>query len=225
MSTINELPSGERLNNVKETLFGARDLIVRADSIVDGDHYAIVGGSVLTAAFALVWYTDPNFLTFISLIGFVLTILDYAGPKVLAYMFNTNDWDEAKEKKYHSACEGIAMVANKLENAWVSYNGYRNQKPGLQFTINVFALLLLAWIGNRINNFFLAYLFTISLVLLPKLLRQGALQKGMSTLKPLFEKFAVIISAQIETLTKKIMDFAKEKLPFAKEQYTMLKTE
>ena len=218
MSTITELPAEERLNNVKENLLRVRELVVRADSIVDGDQYAIVGGSILTAAFAFVWYWDPSFLTFIAFLGFVATIADYCGPKLLGYMFNTNDWNEDKEKKYHGACENVVRIFNNLENVVVSYKDYRSQKPLLNFGLTVVILVALAWIGNRINNFFLAYLLTITTLLLPKLLRQGVLQNGMSMLKPLLDQAYVTISVQMEKLTTK---YTKK----FKEQYTMLKTE
>merc|ERR1719158_1426605 len=38
--------------------------------------------------FGTVWYWDPSFLTFISFLGFVLTIGDYVVPNLLAYIIS-----------------------------------------------------------------------------------------------------------------------------------------
>ena len=38
------------------------------------------------------------------------------------------------------------------------------------------SLVTLAYLGNRINNFFLAYLLTLALMMLPGLQRKGLLQ-------------------------------------------------
>ena len=51
MSTVTDLSSEDRLNNVKENLAGVREVIVKADTIVDGEYYALVGGSILTFLF------------------------------------------------------------------------------------------------------------------------------------------------------------------------------
>merc|ERR1712020_44760 len=83
MSTISELPSEDRLNNVRSAFSGVREIIAKADSIVDADQYAYVGGGILTLMFGTVWYWDPSFLTFISFLGFVLTIGDYVVPRLL----------------------------------------------------------------------------------------------------------------------------------------------
>ena len=84
--------------------------------------------------------------------------------------------------------------------------------------ITVLSLVLLAWIGNRINNFFLAYLITIGMVLLPKIQRQGLLQQSMAMVKPQLERGMSVVSAQIESLASKVQDTYKEK-------YAMIKTE
>lgn len=211
MSTINELPSEERLNSVKENLMGVRELIVRADSIVDTEQYALVGGSFLTLAFGLVWYWDPSFLTFIAFIGFVTTIADYVGPKLLPYILNANDWNEDKEKKYDTVCQNMVRIINNVEKGISCYKEWRIQKPLLTKVITLASLVLLAWIGNRINNFFLAYLITIGMVLLPKITRQGLLQKSMEMLKPQLERGMSIVSSQIESLVSKVQDTVKEK--------------
>ena len=47
------------------------------------DWYPAVSGGVVTAGFLWVWYWDPTLLTFIALMGLVLTLVDYVGPKII----------------------------------------------------------------------------------------------------------------------------------------------
>ena len=211
MSTVNELPSEERLNSVKENLKGLRELIVRAESFVDAEQYALVGGSVLTLAFALVWYWDPSFLTFIAFIGFVTVNADYWGPKILPYILETNDWNEAKQKQYDTVCNNIVRIINRAEHAISWYKESRIQKPFVTNLITVISLMVLAWIGNRINNFFLTYFLTIAMVLLPKIQRQGLMQQSIEKIKPQLEKGLAVISAHVEVLANKVQDTVKEK--------------
>ena len=217
MSTINELPSEDRLSNVKSAFTGAREIIVKADSIVDADQYAYVGGSVLTLVFGIVWCWDPSFLTFISFVGFVLTLGDYFGPKLLPYVMS-NDWNEVKEKRYDAFCRNFVRILTNAETAYTRYMEWRSQKPLLNFVVTVASLVVLAWIGNRINNFVLAYLISVAVVLFPKIHRQGLLQQGAGMLKPHLDKGMEIISTQFEVLANKIQHTVKEK-------YTMIKTE
>jgi len=217
MSTINELPSEDRLSNVKSAFTGAREIIVKAESIVDADQYAWAGGSILTLMFGIVWCWDPSFLTFISFIGCVLTLADYFGPKLLPYVMS-NEWNEEKEKRYDAFCRNVVRILTRGETAYTRYMDWRGTKPLLNFVATVVSLLILAWIGNRINNFFLAYLISIAAVLFPKIHRQGLLQHGARMLKPHFDKGMEIISTQFEVLANKVQHTVKEK-------YTMIKTE
>jgi len=217
MSTINELPSEDRLSNVKSSFTGAREIIVRAESIVDADQYAWVGGSILTLMFGFVWCWDPSFLTFISFIGCVLTLGDYFGPKLLPYVMS-NEWNEEKEKRYDAFCRNVVRILTRGEAAYTRYMDWRSTKPLLNFVATAACLTALAWIGNRINNFLLAYLISIAVVLFPKIHRQGLLQHGAGILKPHFDKGMEIISTQFEVLSNKVQHTVKEK-------YTMIKTE
>ena len=217
MSTINELPSEDRLNSVRTAFAGAREIIARADSIVDADQYAYVGGGILTLLFGTVWCWDPSFLTFVSFIGFILTIGDYFGPKLLPYILS-NDWNEEKEKRYDAFCRNVVRILGNVERAYTWYMEWRSQKPFANFALTVTSLVVLAWIGNRINNFLLAYLISIAVVLFPKIHRQGLLQQGFSMLKPQLDQTVQMISAQFEILANKVQHTVKEK-------YTMIKTE
>ena len=225
MSTVTDLSSEDRLNNVKENLAGVREVIVKADTIVDGEYYALVGGSILTFLFGFVWLWDPSFLTFIAFIGFVANLVDYFGPKLLPYILDTNIWTEEKERKYHDACQTLVRFWNKVQNRLSVYMEWKNQKPLLNCVSTVVALMGLAWIGNRINNFLLAYLLTMGTFIFPKLQRQGFFQNEY--FKSLIEKAQIEKkTAQLmETMSMKLGSLAKQGETWYKEKYTTIKTE
>ena len=207
MSQITELKSEDRLNKVKGGLEGFRELIVRADSILETDHYTTVAATGLTLAFSFIWMWDPSLLTLLAFIGTLATLIDYAGPKILNWVFNPNDWNETKATKFNNACEEFVRLIDMGENAFVSYKELRTKKPFLHFVFTVAFLLTVAWVGNRINNLLLVYLLAIAAIMLPGLHRRGMLQKAW-----------VIIEFQVEHLSKRISEFAKEK-------YGLIKTE
>lgn len=47
------------------------------------DWYPAVSGGMVTAGFLWVWYWDPTLLTFIALMGLLVTLVDYVGPKII----------------------------------------------------------------------------------------------------------------------------------------------
>jgi len=53
----------------------------------------------------------------------------------------------------------------------------RTRKPIIHFVATVFTLFTLAWLGNTINNFFLAYLMNVTILMLPGLHRKGVLKQ------------------------------------------------
>merc|ERR1712156_636394 len=94
----------DRLTNVRSAFLGVREIIAKAGSILQDERYrelrrntyvrrsTYVGGGIVTSVFGVVWYSDPTFLTLISIIGFLLTIIDCFGPKLLPYILS-NNWN------------------------------------------------------------------------------------------------------------------------------------
>merc|ERR1712156_391512 len=217
MSTINEFQIDNRFNNVRHAFIGAREIIAKADSILDADQYAFVAGGTVTLIFGTVWYWDPSFLTFICFLGSVIVIGDYVVSRLLPYILS-NEWNYEKQKRYYKFCINFLRILGNSERAYTWYMDWRNKRKALSFGVTCTGLIVLAWIGNRINNFLLAYLISVAVVLFPKIHRQGLLQKGFNMLKPQLESIGQKISAQFEVLANKVQHTVKEK-------YTMIKTE
>ena len=85
MSTMNDIKSEGRLGSVKNGLEGWREVVIRADSVLawEQDWYPAVTGGALTSAFLFVWYWDPTLLTFFAFMGLLVTLADYAGPRII----------------------------------------------------------------------------------------------------------------------------------------------
>ena len=64
-------------------------------------------------------------------------------------------------------CEDILSAKDKIEAAWTLCREARTRKPIIHFAATVFTLFTLAWLGNTINNFFLAYLMNVTVLMLP----------------------------------------------------------
>ena len=86
MSMMNEVTMDQgRLNDMKSSLEGWREIVVKAGDVLhwEADWYPAVTGGVLTAAFMFIWYWDPTLLTFFAFMGLIVTLADYAGPKII----------------------------------------------------------------------------------------------------------------------------------------------
>ena len=56
----------------------------------------------------------------------------------------------------------------------------KEKKPVLHFFGTLLALFSVAWVGNRMNNFFLLYTLCLFVAMLPGLHRKGLLEKYFS---------------------------------------------
>ena len=134
----------------------------------------------VTGTFLLVWILNASVLTTLSVIGFILTITDYLAPLLCSNFIDSSKWGDNEEKIYESVCEDIATDIFLVMTVWNQWREMKETKPKLYSFILLTSLLMLAYIGNTINNLFLLYLLTMSLVLLPGLKHHGILQQIIS---------------------------------------------
>lgn len=183
MSTLNEL-SGNRVSRVKHGLERWREVVVKADDLLawDKDWYAAVVAGIVTAKFIFVWYWDPTLITLLAFSGLFLTLADYLGPRIINQVCGQDSWTGAKEKRYDQVCEDIVALLENVEVAFQYCREARGRKPIVHFLATIGALFTLAWVGNHVNNFFLAYLVSLGLSMLPGLHRKGLLKKHCAQL-------------------------------------------
>ena len=86
---MNDISSEGQLRSVKNNLEEWREVVIKADALLgwEVDWYPAVTGGVLTAAFLFIWYWDPTLLTFFAFMGLVVTLTDYAGPKIVNQVY------------------------------------------------------------------------------------------------------------------------------------------
>jgi len=112
--------------------------------------------------------------------GLIVTLTDYLGPKIINQICGPDSWNNAKEKQFDKVCDEIVAT---MDNICASVNICREaraKKPFIHFIATVGSLMTLAWFGNRINNFLLAYLLTLAVAMTPGLMRRGIIQTQFS---------------------------------------------
>jgi hypothetical protein len=92
-------------------------------------------------------------------------------------IFKPESWTGAKEKQFNDICSEIVFGIRSMEEGFHFCREAKEKKPVLHFLGTVFALFFVAWVGNRVNNFFLLYLITLGLLMLPGMHRKGLLKK------------------------------------------------
>lgn len=112
----------------------------------------------MTLFYLALWYIDPTFLTFVAVNGFLITLADYVGPRVIPQVFGVNSWNGAKEKQFDSVCKKISMALDTTCSAADTVRYFRKSRPLANFIATLSGLIILAWIGNKINNLFLVSL-------------------------------------------------------------------
>lgn len=189
MSTTFEVQDiNDRRARLKSNLGEWKEVVIRADGFLgwEQDWYPAVTGGILTASFLFIWYWDPTLLTFIAFMGLMVTLADFLGPKIINKVYGADSWNGVKEKKYDEVVEEIMKAMDNVEAAFRYCREARGRKPVVHFVATVTSLVVMAWLGNRINNFFLAYLLTLSIAMLPGLHRRGILHKHFALLTAKF---------------------------------------
>ena len=92
-------------------------------------------------------------------------------------MFKADNWTGEKEQKFDDVCAQIVSALAALDSFRKFVGEAKTKKPILHFVATVGTLFFLAWLGNTVNNFFLLYLVTMAVAMLPGLHRRGLLKK------------------------------------------------
>nr|CAH7737463.1 unnamed protein product [Callosobruchus chinensis] len=181
-----------------------REILVLTNSVLLWEKQwhptALIGGT--TALFMLIWLAEPNILTVISLLGLLITVTDYILPAVVTAIFRAESWTTEKQRNYEEICTNIILYKTKFELLATSYYRMRVTNPKLYFSITIFSLSLLTWVGGTIDNLFLTYLLVLTILLLPGMMTNGMLNRSSDTLSKIFND--LIENAKSRVGTKKI---------------------
>jgi t-SNARE complex subunit (syntaxin) len=84
--------------------------------------------------------------------GLLVTLTDYAGPKIVNQICGPESWNGTKEKQFEKVCDEIVSTMDNVHAAVNACRDARSKKPFIHFIVTVMTLISLAWIGNRISK-------------------------------------------------------------------------
>ena len=125
----------------------------------------------LTSLYLMVYSADLTTLTLLSVLGLLITLLDYLTPLVAAKVFPADSWSREKEKKLDSLCRAVVNTGVFLRSCWSTYSQAKAGKPTLHFGATVTLLLTSAYLGSLVSGIILSYLVLMVLLMLPGLYR------------------------------------------------------
>ena len=99
---------------------------------------------------------------------------------IFPQVFKPEGWTGEKEKKFESVCSDIVSLLSTAEQGFTCVVAAKEKKPVMHFICTVISLLCLIYVGNTVNNFFLLYLVTLFVAMLPGLQKRGLLKKYFS---------------------------------------------
>jgi len=169
---------------VKSCLESWREVVIIIDSVLawDKDWYPAVTAGSLTVTYLILFWLSPSILTLLSIIGLVLTLLDYLGPLLMDKIFSSAQWTGEKEKKLDAVCKSVVNITLLISSCCTSFCSLKTSSPMTHFGVTSTSLLLLAYIGSMVSGMFLSYILTLLFLMLPGLYRRGLLARYCSSL-------------------------------------------
>jgi len=174
--------NGDKACSIKRKIEPWKEVVIVTDSVLswEKEWYPAVTSGSLSLLFLLVWYQDPSMLTLLSILGLVVTLLDYVVPKLQAKLFPESCWSAEQEKKLDRICKDLMFVETGIRRVYYSVFEYKQSSPKLYLTIVVVSLFLMAHLGAIFSGFFLAYITLLTICMTPGLHRRGLLEKYCS---------------------------------------------
>lgn len=166
-------------------------------SVWSQPHHAPALAASVSALFFLIWLLDTSILTTVSVIGIVVTLADYVVPLISSNLFDASKFGEADEAVYDAVCSEIALTCFTMQSLWRQWTDLKETKPKLYSFFLLTSLMMMAYIGNSVNNLFLLFVIVLFLVMLPGLRAHGIIQQ--------------LVRKTVDTITHLIGDRLKKK--------------
>lgn len=135
-------------------------------------HPGLIVG-IVTVIFCTIWILEPTLLTMISMCLLVLALVDYLVPILTSVLCNAQSWTGQKEKKLIEICQNLSVTIVQIQNTWASMAKIRHDRPNVYYSVTIICLVLLAWIGDTVNNLLLLYVIVNAIFLTPGLRHKG----------------------------------------------------
>ncbi|XP_054271363.1 ADP-ribosylation factor-like protein 6-interacting protein 1 [Macrosteles quadrilineatus] len=169
----------DHVKRLKRELEGWREIVLQMNSVLlwEKNWYPGVLAGASTILFMLLWLAEPSLLSAVSCAGLLITLLDYLVPTLSATMYNPALWTGAQEKQFENICRTLVQTYATATHQLVAFKDLKLTSPKLYYSVTIFSLTLLAYIGNKVNNLLLTYLIVTAVLLLPGLSHHGLLHK------------------------------------------------
>lgn len=163
-----------------------RPLVLKLHSILtwEQDSYPILVVAFVTLSFLIIYLLNSSVLTTLSYLGIAGALVDLAMPTIAKYLCASSPSGQSKlnekdSQKFDKICLDLAKVYALFRSTCNTCCSLKSSKPKVYYPALLGALIVLAYIGNKINNLFLTYIVTLFLVLYPGLDKRGIPQKAV----------------------------------------------
>jgi len=165
------------LESVKQSLDSWREVAVILYSVItwEQDWYPGLTAGIVTVMFLTVHWLGPSIITLVSVIGLVITLLDYLVPMISDMVIPRSSWDEAKNKRLETVAKFIIKCSQLVSSVCSKYRGARTSAPVYHAAVTTVTLLVTAFIGSLVSGAVLAYLVLMVTLMLPGLHSRGLL--------------------------------------------------
>lgn len=159
-----------------------KPLVLKLHSILtwEQDIYAVFIAALVTVSFITIHLLNSSVLTTLSYLGIALALLDLAMPAIAKNLLSSQAKLSDKDtQRFDKVCLDLAKVYAFIRSTCDTCCSLKTKKPKFYYPALLGSLLVSAYIGNKFNNLFLTYLFTLLVVLYPGLDKRGLPQKAI----------------------------------------------
>ncbi|CAH0389810.1 unnamed protein product [Bemisia tabaci] len=195
-SEYSSLEKDKQIKKLKRELESWRVIVVEANSVLlwEKPWYpgAVIGFT--SFLFFLFWLIEPSFITTVSMIGFVVTLLDYLVPTVVSRLSSEDSWTGAQERKLEDICTALVETKLQASKIWCQLSHLKHSRPKSYIVGVLLTLSFLAWTGNYINNTFLTYFLTVLVLMYPGLKHHGYIEEYSNFI--LLKVYDILVTVQ-----------------------------
>lgn len=160
-------------------------LVLKLHSVLtwEQDIHPILVFAFVSFSFLIIHLINSSVLATLSYLGIAGALLDLALPMIAKSLFgsgaNQAKLNEKDNQRFDKICLDLAKLYAFFRNSCSTCCSLKSSRPKVYYPALLGGLLVLAYIGNKINNLFLTYLVTMFVALYPGLERKGLLQKAV----------------------------------------------
>lgn len=175
---------------MKRDLEGWREVLLPLNRMINWDkpfYPAIIVG-VTTFIFLIIWYFEPSVLTTFSLLGLIISLIDFLVPLLGPRVLGTDKWTGEQERQYEQVCIRILNFRYHMHDLKDTMATLKAEKPKVYFILVMGFLFLFAWVGSKVNNLLLTYIILNIFLLMPGLRRHSVVQGYLNKIGAIFKK-------------------------------------